>query len=151
VSSAFPPPAAAAPPHERMLNILLVEDDDVDVMNVRRAFQKHHIANPLFVAGNGEEALGLLRAGTVPRERRLVLLDLNMPRMNGIEFLRELRADAALAATPVVVLTTSNDDRDKVEAYNLNVAGYLLKPVTFGNFCEVMTTLNKYWTLVEMP
>jgi CheY-like chemotaxis protein len=136
---------------DRVLNILLVEDDEVDVMNVRRAFQRNHIANPLFVAGNGVEALEMLGSGQIPRERRIVLLDLNMPRMNGIEFLRALRADPALAATPVVVLTTSNDERDKVEAYNLNVAGYLLKPVTFGNFCEVMAALNKYWTLVEMP
>jgi CheY-like chemotaxis protein len=135
----------------QLLNILLVEDDEVDVMNVRRAFEKSHIMNPLFVAGNGVEALEKLRSGEVPRGRRLVLLDLNMPRMNGIEFLRELRKDPELAATPVVVLTTSNDDRDKVDAYNLNVAGYLLKPVTFGSFCEVMVALNKYWTLVELP
>jgi DNA-binding NarL/FixJ family response regulator len=74
-----------------------------------------------------------------------------MPRMNGIEFLRELRRDPELMGTTVVVLTTSNDDRDKIDAYNLNVAGYLLKPVTFSNFCEVMATLNNYWTLVELP
>ncbi len=134
-----------------MLNILLVEDDEVDVMNVRRSFQKNHIANPLFVAGNGIEALARLRSGEIPRERRIVLLDLNMPKMNGIEFLRALRQDPELASTPVVVLTTSNDERDKVEAYNLNVAGYVLKPVTFANFCEVMAALNKYWTLVEIP
>jgi CheY-like chemotaxis protein len=135
----------------RLLNILLVEDDEVDVMNVRRAFQKNHIANPLFVAANGVDALELLRGGSIPRERRMVLLDLNMPRMNGIEFLRELRRDAGLHSTPVVVLTTSNDERDRIEAYDLNVAGYLLKPVTFSNFCEVMATLNKYWALVELP
>ncbi len=134
-----------------MLNILLVEDDEVDVMNVQRAFQKNNIANPLYVAGDGLEALEQLRGGKVPTERRIVLLDLNMPRMNGIEFLRELRADPELQRTTVVVLTTSNDERDKIDAYNLNVAGYLLKPVTFSNFCEVMATLNKYWTLVEMP
>jgi CheY-like chemotaxis protein len=136
---------------DKMLNILLVEDDQVDVMNVKRAFEKNRIANPLFVAGDGVEAMAMLRGGHVPRERRIVLLDLNMPRMNGIEFLRELRATADLRSTPVVVLTTSNDERDKVEAYNLNVAGYLLKPVTFVNFVEVMATLNKYWTLVELP
>jgi CheY-like chemotaxis protein len=136
---------------DRMLNILLVEDDEVDVMNVQRAFKKNHIANPLFVAGNGEDALARLRNGEIPRERRIVLLDLNMPRMNGIEFLRELRKDPELSHTTVVVLTTSNAERDKIDAYNLNVAGYLLKPVTFSNFCEVMATLNKYWTLVEMP
>ena len=136
---------------DRVLNILLVEDDEVDVMNVRRAFERNNVSNPLFVAGNGLEALEMLRDGTVPRERRLILLDLNMPKMNGIEFLQALRSDPELASAPVVVLTTSNDDQDKIDAYNLNVAGYLLKPVTFSNFCERMTTLNKYWTLVEMP
>lgn len=136
---------------DRMLNILLVEDDEVDVMNVRRAFERNNVSNPLFVAGNGLEALEMLRDGLVPNERRLILLDLNMPKMNGIEFLQALRADPELASTPVVVLTTSNDDQDKIDAYNLNVAGYLLKPVTFSNFCERMATLNKYWTLVEMP
>jgi len=136
---------------EKMLNVLLVEDDEVDVMNVRRAFKKNHIANPLWVAANGLEALEMLRGDEIPKERRLILLDLNMPRMNGIEFLRELRADPDLHGTPVVVLTTSDDERDRVEAYNLNVAGYILKPVTFMNFVEAMATLNKYWTLVEMP
>ena len=136
---------------DRVLNILLVEDDAVDVMNVRRAFERNNVSNPLYVAGNGLEALELLRNGTVPKERRLILLDLNMPKMNGIEFLQALRADPEYASTPVVVLTTSNDDQDKIDAYNLNVAGYLLKPVTFSNFCERMATLDKYWTLVEMP
>jgi CheY-like chemotaxis protein len=133
------------------LNILLVEDDEVDVLNVKRAFDKNHITNPLFVAGNGLEALNKLRSGEVPPGRRIVLLDLNMPRMNGIEFLRELRNDPLLAPTPVVVLTTSNNDRDKIDAFNFNVAGYLVKPVTFAEFSELMVTLNKYWTLVEMP
>jgi CheY-like chemotaxis protein len=136
---------------DKALNILLVEDDQVDVMNVRRAFEKNRIANPLFVAGDGLEALAMLRDGRVPDSRRIILLDLNMPRMSGIEFLRELRRDPALQLTPVVVLTTSNDERDKIEAYNLNVAGYLLKPVTFVNFVELMAALNKYWTLVELP
>jgi len=136
---------------ERALNILLVEDDEVDVMNVQRAFERNHLTNALYVAGNGLEALELLRGNTIPKERRLILLDLNMPKMNGIEFLEELRADPELAKTPVVVLTTSNDDQDKIDAYNFNVAGYLLKPVTFSSFCERMATLDKYWALVEMP
>ncbi|WP_437632933.1 response regulator [Sorangium sp. So ce854] len=136
---------------EKLLNILLVEDDEVDVMNVRRAFKKNNISNPLWVAGNGVEALEMLRSGSIPVERRLILLDLNMPKMNGIEFLRELRADPELVSTSVVVLTTSNDDRDKVGAFNLNVAGYLLKPVTFLSFVELMAALNKYWRLVELP
>lgn len=136
---------------EKTLNILLVEDDQVDVMNVKRAFERNRITNPLFVAGDGIAGLEMLRSGKVPQERRLVLLDLNMPRMSGIEFLRELRADPELHLTPVVVLTTSDDERDKINAYNLNVAGYLLKPVTFINFAEAMAALNKYWTLVELP
>ena len=138
-------------PSDKVLHILLVEDDQVDVMNVQRAFDRNRIANPLYVAGNGIDALRMLRENEVPPGRRIVLLDLNMPRMNGIEFLRELRADTQLQHTPVVVLTTSNDERDKIHAYNLNVAGYLLKPVTFVNFVEVMAALNKYWTLVEFP
>jgi CheY-like chemotaxis protein len=134
-----------------LLNILLVEDDEVDVMNVKRAFAQNNITNPLFVAGDGVEALAQLRGGAIPKPRRIVLLDLKLPRMNGIEFLQELRKDPELRSIPVVVLTTSNDDRDKIEAYRLNVAGYLVKPVTFSNFCEAMVTLNKYWTLVELP
>ena len=136
---------------DRQLSILLVEDDQVDVMNVQRAFNKSHITNPLRVAGNGVDALDQLRGGDVSLHRLLILLDLNMPRMNGIEFLRELRADTELKQLPVVVLTTSDDERDRIEAYHLNVAGYIVKPVTFNNFCEAMSTLNKYWQLVEMP
>ena len=136
---------------EKTLNILLVEDDQVDVMNVKRAFERNRITNPLFVASDGIEGLRMLRDGSVPTDRRLILLDLNMPRMSGIEFLREVRQDPDLQQTPVVVLTTSNDERDKIDAYNLNVAGYLLKPVTFVNFVEAMAALNKYWTLVELP
>lgn len=136
---------------ERELNILLVEDDHVDVMNVQRAFQKSGISNPLWIAGNGVEALDKLRGGEVPLSRLLILLDLNMPRMNGIEFLRSLRGDPDLRHLPVVVLSTSDDERDRVDAYHLNVAGYIVKPVTFVNFCDAMSTLNKYWSLVEMP
>ena len=135
---------------EHQVTILLVDDDAIDVMNVRRAFAKNNLTNPIHEASNGIEALQVLRGGTLP-PRRIVLLDLNMPQMNGIEFLRELRADPVLKATSVVVLTTSNEERDRVEAYQLNVAGYLLKPVTFLNFVELMAALNKYWSLVEFP
>ncbi len=136
---------------ERKLNILLIDDDELDVMNVQRAFRKNNIQSPLFIAHDGIEGLERLRDGTVPEDRRLVLLDLNMPRMSGIEFLRELRADPALKHTSVVVLTTSSEDRDRVEAYNLNVAGYIIKPVTLLAFIEIMATLNKYWTVNELP
>lgn len=138
----------------KMLHILLVDDDEVDIMNVKRAFRKNNIINPLFVATNGVEALDMLRGkgeNPMPNDRRLVLLDLNMPRMSGLEFLREIRNDALLHALTVIVLTTSDDERDKVEAYNLNVAGYILKPVTFGAFVEAIATLNKYWAINELP
>ena len=141
---------------EKIINILLVEDDEVDVMNVKRAFKKYKITNPLYIAGNGIEALEMLRSRDdrspqVPETRRLILLDLNMPKMNGLEFLHEIRQDEQLKRTPVIVLTTSDEDKDRIEAYNLNVAGYILKPVTFVNFAEVMVALNKYWALCEMP
>lgn len=137
------------------VNILLVEDDDVDAMSVKRAFKKTNISNPLFHAGNGLEALDMLRGSNgvekiIPKPR-IILLDLNMPRMNGIEFLRELRADPELHDISVVVLTTSNEERDKVAAYNLNVAGYILKPVEPGKFIEAVSTLNLYWNLIELP
>ncbi len=142
--------------NDKLLNILLVEDDELDVMNVQRAFNKNNILNPLYIAENGIEALKLLRGQSghdnpFPQERRLILLDLNMPRMNGIEFLRELRKDKELRLLPVVVLTTSDEERDKVEAYRLNVAGYILKPVTLASFTETMATLNNYWLLSELP
>jgi CheY-like chemotaxis protein len=138
-------------PEIKTLNILLVEDDEVDVMNVERAFKKNNILNPLWVAGNGVDALRMLRANEIPKDHRLVLLDLNMPKMNGIEFLKEVRADDQLKNLAVVVLTTSRDERDRVEAYNFHVAGYLVKPVGFTDFVDLMATLNKYWTLVELP
>jgi CheY-like chemotaxis protein len=147
MSSVADSPAVAARP----VSILLVDDDDLDIMNVRRAFKKANITHPIFVAENGLAALALLRSGAMPAARRLILLDINMPKMNGIEFLRELRKDPELSKSCVVVLTTSNEDRDRIEAYQLNVAGYLLKPVTSHSFVEAMITLNQYWTQMEMP
>jgi CheY-like chemotaxis protein len=135
---------------DRPLHIVLVEDDEVDVMNVQRAFERNATDHPLFVAGNGIEALELLRSGQVG-DRRLVLLDLNMPRMNGIEFLTALRADPKLSSTAVLVLTTSNEDRDRQEAWGRNVAGYLVKPVTFSKFVSLMETVDRYWAQVELP
>lgn len=140
---------------EKQTSFLLIDDDEVDVMTVKRAFKKNNITSPLYVATNGIEALALLRGNEMPKllpgQRRLILLDLNMPRMGGIEFLQELRADPNLRPLPVIVLTTSNEDKDKVEAYKFNVAGYILKPVTFTKFVEAIGTLNKYWMLSELP
>ena len=122
-------------------------------MNVQRAFKKNNIPNPLFIANNGIEALEMLRGdpSIVPLHRRLILLDLNMPQMGGIEFLREMRADETLKSIPVIMLTTSNEDNDKVDTYQLNVAGYIRKPVTFPKSLESMVALNKSWMLCEMP
>jgi CheY-like chemotaxis protein len=140
---------------DKQTSILLIDDDEVDVMTVKRAFKKNNITNPLYVATNGIEGLAMLRGHEMPKllpgQRRLILLDLNMPKMGGIEFLRELRADPEIRPIPVIVLTTSNEDKDKVEAYNLNVAGYIIKPVTFSKFVEAIATLNKYWMISEMP
>lgn len=135
----------------RTTHILLVEDDALDVMSVRRALTRARLSNPVRVVGDGMEALDVLRHETVPGGRRLVLLDLNMPRMGGLEFLRELRADPKLHATPVVVLTTSNDERDKAAAFDHHVAGYLLKPLGFTVLVDLLESLNRYWSHVEMP
>lgn len=134
------------------MTILLVEDDDVDIMNVKRAFKKNNISNPLLIARNGIEALDILRKDTsgVPRPR-IILLDLNMPKMGGIEFLKEIRKDPELASLSVFVMTTSNEDSDKVEAFNLNVAGYIIKPLSMEQFIAAVSTLNSYWTLCEFP
>ncbi len=138
----------------KLINILLVEDDEVDVMNIKRAFKKNNITNPLFRAVNGLEALAMLRGeGVEPIVPlpKIILLDLNMPKMGGIEFLKVLRADDRLAGISVFVMTTSNEDRDKVEAYKLNVAGYILKPLSMDQFISAVATLNNYWQLIEFP
>jgi CheY-like chemotaxis protein len=138
-----------------ILNILLVEDDEVDVMNVQRAFEAGKITSPLYVASNGIEALEMLRSkpgqpSVIPPDRRLVLLALNRPKMNGLRFLQELRADDTIKHIPVVVFTTSNEESDKIETYSLNVAGYIHKPTKFEDFVELLVAINNYWTLCEM-
>ncbi|MFB9862572.1 response regulator [Rufibacter immobilis] len=135
---------------EKVVNILLVEDDEVDIMNVQRAFRKNNINNPLHVAHNGLEALEMLRSGSVPMPP-IIILDINMPKMNGIEFLQEIRKDPALNRLSVFVMTTSNEDSDKINAYNLNVAGYILKPLSFEKFLSAVATLDRYWKLCERP
>ncbi|MFV8375750.1 response regulator [Flavobacterium sp. LB1P62] len=134
---------------QRLVNILLVEDDEVDVMNVKRAFSKNNIKNPLFVAGNGVEALEMLDDKIIPLPK-IIILDINMPKMNGIEFLKVLRENEKLKNISVFVMTTSNEDSDKIKAYNLNVAGYILKPLSFEKFVASVSTLNNFWQLCEM-
>jgi len=136
---------------DKLLNILLVEDDEVDIMNVKRAFKKNNIENPLFIAHDGVEALEMLRdtsENKIPTPS-IILLDINMPRMGGIEFLTEIRKDEALKKISVFIMTTSNEDNDKINAYNLNVAGYILKPLSMERFISAVSTLKSYWKLCE--
>ncbi len=130
--------------------ILLVEDDSVDAMTVKRAFSELKVTNELIRAINGEAALTCLKAN-LDRKPCVILLDLNMPKMNGIEFLRVVKSDEELRQIPVVVLTTSKDDRDKIESFKACVAGYIVKPVDYRKFVEAMRILNLYWTLSELP
>ncbi len=130
--------------------ILLVEDDRVDVMTVRRALEDLNVTNPLNVVANGEEALEYLR-NTKNRSPCIILLDLNMPRMNGIEFLEVVKEDNDLKEIPVVVLTTSKEEQDRVASFRLGVAGYMLKAADYMSFVEVIRTIDFYWTLSELP
>jgi CheY-like chemotaxis protein len=130
--------------------VLLVEDDTIDAMTVRRAFRDLKLTNPLVHTVNGEEALACLRDETKDKPC-LILLDLNMPKMNGIEFLGVVKVDPVLKKIPVVVLTTSNEERDVVQSFRLSVAGYIIKPVDYRNFVDAMRTVNLYWTLSELP
>ena len=134
----------------RSFSILLVEDDIVDVMSVKRALRDLNVPSPLEVAGNGEEALARLRTPERPLPG-IILLDLNMPRMNGIDFLKVLKADERLRRIPVVVLTTSKEEKDRLESFNLSAAGYMVKPVEYAGFVEVVRTIQRYWNLSEMP
>jgi CheY-like chemotaxis protein len=133
--------------------LLHVEDDDLCIMALARAFQVAKIANPVSFAHDGIDALEMLR-GTMGRGRLprpyLILLDLNMPRMGGVEFLKELRKDEDLKKSIVFIMSTSGADEDKLEAYNLGVAGYILK--TRANaFPEAAALLDTYWRVVEFP
>jgi CheY-like chemotaxis protein len=136
------------------VNILLVDDDKVDVMAVKRSFRELKIANPVIEARNGIEALDCLR-GQNGREKVsspcLVLLDLNMPRMGGIEFLAELRRDPDLRGTLVFVMTTSAAEDDRTRAYQKNVAGYVLKHRPGQSFLEAISMLEHYWRVIEFP
>jgi CheY-like chemotaxis protein len=136
------------------VHILLVEDDDIDAELVLRAYRRHSLANPFTIVRDGVEALEVLR-GSARTERLprpyLILLDINMPRMNGIEFLHEVRHDSDLRRSIVFVLTTSNNDEDKLAAYNEQIAGYLLKANVGEDFCNVIALLDSYRNAVEFP
>jgi CheY-like chemotaxis protein len=130
--------------------ILLVEDDEVDAMKIERAFREIDVKNPLIKTTDGEEALLYLRG----KDNELpcaIILDLKMPLMGGIEFLKIIKADEILKIIPVIVLTTSKDEQDKIDSFNLSIAGYMLKQPDYKQFLEVIKTINDYWSVSEMP
>lgn len=136
------------------VQVLLVDDDAVDREAIVRAFDEARITNPIIMAGDGIEALAILRgspARVALQRPYMILLDLSMPRMNGIEFLRELRDDPQLADSLVFVLSTSNSDEDKVAAYGFNVAGYVTKAKAAEDFSLLARLLEVYWRLIELP
>ena len=136
------------------VKILLVEDDSIDVKAFQRAMTKVKINNPVTIARDGVEAWEFLQ-GCVATNREsmpnLVILDINMPRMNGLELLTKIRADKNLHHLIVFVLTTSNDEKDKFEAFNMNVAGYMLKSDMGNSFIRAVELIDSYWRVVEFP
>jgi len=138
----------------RAVTILLVDDDDGDARSVQRAFRSARIINPLVRANDGVEALDMLR-GTNGKARlsspNLLLVDINMPRMNGIELVKELRLDVELHRSIVFILTTSSRDEDKLASYDLNVAGYILKEHVGESFHNLVELMQGYWRIVEIP
>lgn len=134
----------------REVSLLIVEDDDIDATALKRALHKLKILNPTYRAKDGIEALELLHSHQIPAPF-IILLDLNMPRMNGLEFLEALRSDDELTKSTVFVLTTSKSDEDILAAYREHVAGYLLKQRMDNDFLEVVGLLNHFWRIVELP
>ena len=132
----------------KVVTILLVEDDEIDVKALKWAFQKLKIANPLVVARDGVEAWEMLQTISRPY---LIITDINMPRMNGIELLRKIRESEQFRDSIVFALTTSNDEQDKIDAYHLNVAGYMLKTDMGTSFTRAIELIDNFWRVVEFP
>ena len=130
--------------------ILLVEDDTVDAMTVKRALKDLGVTTPLVLLTDGEDALRYLRNDSNEKPS-LILLDLNMPRMDGIEFLKIVKSDQSLRPIPVIVLTTSKNAHDILESFELSVAGYMVKPVDYSQFVRIIETVTRYWTLSRIP
>lgn len=135
----------------REATILLVEDDDIDALGIERALRALHLLNSVHRVHDGVEALEALRTPAAVPTPYLILLDLNMPRMDGLEFLAELRADPVLHRSIVFVLTTSNADRDIVAAYDHHIAGYIVKDGAGDDFVDLVRMLDHYWRVVEFP
>ncbi|PRY13131.1 response regulator receiver domain-containing protein [Pontibacter ummariensis] len=138
---------------EKKVNILLVEDDYLDIMNVERELGKISVEYPLHVARNGREALDMLRGEGVPKISpvpSVILLDINMPKMNGMEFLAELRRDPEFSHIPVFIMTTSNEDTDRLAAQRLNVSGYIVKPLSFDSFERSHSSLDSFSLFLDL-
>ena len=135
---------------KQLPGILLVEDDRIDAMNVERSFKKNNIQNPLHIATNGSEALKMLRGrNRLPVLPKFAILDINMPRMNGFELLHEIREDESLADLTVFMMTASNEETDKLKAYQYNVAGFIVKPLSFDQFSGAIVTLANFLKLIQ--
>lgn len=140
--------------HDEPITLLVVEDNDLDVENIHRIFSKLGIKHPIVRAKDGVEGLSLLKSGAGnqgTKGRRAVLLDLNMPRMNGFEFLGEVRKDPAISHTPVFVMTTSDRPKDIHAAYQFNIAGYLVKSFSRDQMIAAVSALNAFWNICEFP
>lgn len=138
----------------KSVNILLVEDDSIDVKAFQRAMAKQKIGNPVHICRDGQEGLEYLQdkfANDIDNAPSLLILDINMPRMSGLELLKAIREDEKLRHLIVFVLTTSNDERDKFDAYNLNVAGYMLKSDMGNSFIRAVELVDNYWRVIEFP
>lgn len=133
----------------QQFHLLLVEDDDLDVMNVHRALGQAAEIASITVCRDGVEALQLLARGELPLERLVIVADLRMPRMSGLELLRQVRSDAQLRKLPVVVLTTSDDPQDRDAAFTLGAAGYFVKPAAPNRFRQIMDAMRSYWSVAE--
>jgi two-component system response regulator len=138
------------------VEVLLVEDSASDAELCIRALKKHNFANKLVWAKDGAEALDLLfgtgeHAGRDPLRPKVVLLDLRLPKVDGLEVLRQVKADGSTRALPIVILTSSKEERDIVEAYGLGVNSFISKPVEFGAFAETIAKLGFYWLVVNHP
>ncbi len=130
--------------------VLLLEDDNVDAMTITRAVEDLKVAGALTRVTNGEEALAYLRSQGNEKPC-IIFMDMNMPRMNGAEFLKVVKADDALRNIPIIVLTTSKEQCDIVGSFDLCVAGYIVKPVDYGRFVQALKIIDLYWTLSELP
>ncbi|WP_119862471.1 response regulator [Pseudoalteromonas sp. MSK9-3] len=132
------------------LNVLLVEDDDIDFMSIVRSFKKRKILNKITRAIDGVHALELIREETIAKPF-IVLLDLQMPRMSGLEFLNTIRNDDMLNDIVIFVLTTSDNEQDIVKSYKKHVAGYFLKDRVSDQFLDVVDVLDGYWRILQLP